>query len=305
MRRFLIRRLAHLLLVLWGALTMVFALQRLGGDPVTLLLPELSTPQQRTELRAELGLDRPMAVQYLRFMWRAAQGDFGISYKQQRPVTTIVLERLPATLKLSLLAVLVATVMGVAAGVAAAVYHGRFLDRLVISLAVLGQSVPTFWLGILAILVFAVQLHWLPSAGDESWRHLILPAFTLGTFSLARTARLARSSMLDVLRADYVRTARAKGMRNSRVILVHALKNASISVVTVTAYTFSTLIGGAVVTEAIFAWPGIGSLIVESVLGRDFPLVQGAIFMTAFFVAGANAVVDIVYSFLDPRIAYR
>lgn len=299
---FLVRRLGQLVLVLWGALTIVFVLQRLGGDPVNLLVPDLATPEQRQAIRRELGLDQPLPLQYVSFVARAAMGDFGISYRQQRPVRDIVLERMPATLKLSLVAAVISTVAGTLMGVIGAVWRGRVYDRLLILGALLGQSVPTFWLGILLILVFAVELRVLPSSGDESWRHLILPAVTLGAFSLARTARIARSSMIDVLSLDYVRTARAKGVAERSVIVGHAFRNAAIPVITVSVFTFSTLIGGALITEAIFAWPGIGSLIIDSVLGRDYPIVQGAVFMTAFFVAVTSLLVDVAYTFLDPRI---
>ena len=302
MTAFLVRRLLQLVLVLWGALTVVFALQRLGGDPVNLLVPELATPEQREAIRRELGLDQPPPLQYVHFVARAAVGDFGISYRQQRPVMTIVLERIPATLQLSLLAAIISTVLGTLLGIVGAVWRGRIYDRLLLFAALLGQSVPTFWLGILLIVVFAVELRVLPSSGNDTWRHLILPASTLGAFSLARTARIARSSMIEVLSLDYVRTARAKGVSEQAVVIGHAFRNAAIPVITVSVFTFSTLIGGALITEAIFAWPGIGSLIVDSVLGRDYPIVQGAVFMTAFFVAVTSLLVDIAYTLLDPRI---
>jgi peptide/nickel transport system permease protein len=302
---FLARRLGQLALVVWGALTVVFLLMHLTGDPVTLLLPELSTPEQRAELRAQLGLDRPMVVQYGRFVARAARGDFGVSYRQERPVMVIVTERLPATLELTALAVVISTVAGTAIGVLGALWRGRLFDRLLIGGALLGQSVPTFWLGIIAILVFSVHLRVLPTSGNATARHFVLPALTLAAFSLARTARIARSAMIEVLAQDYIRTARAKGVGERGVVTAHALRNAAIPVVTVSGFTFSTLIGGAIITEAIFAWPGIGSLIVDSVLGRDYPLVQGAVFVTALFVAIVSLLVDVTYAFLDPRIKLR
>jgi peptide/nickel transport system permease protein len=302
---FLTRRLGQLVLVLWGALTVVFGLMHLGGDPVSLLLPELATPEQQQALRRELGVDRPLHVQYVRFLGRAAGGDFGVSYRQERPVLDIVLERLPATLELSLLAAVISAVAGTAIGVLGALWRGRLFDRLLIAGALLGQSVPTFWLGILLILVFSVNLRLLPTSGNATARHFILPAVTLAAFSLARTARIARSSMIEVLAQDYIRTARAKGVGERGVVAGHALKNAAIPVVTVTGFTFSTLIGGAIITEAIFAWPGLGSLIVDSVLSRDYPIVLGAVFMTALFVAVVSLVVDVSYALLDPRIKFR
>jgi peptide/nickel transport system permease protein len=299
------KRAGTLLLVVWGALTIIFLLQRLSGDPVRLLLPDLTSEDQAIELRRELGLDRPLHVQYGRFLANAATGDFGTSFKQRRPVMDVVLERLPATLKLSAVAVVVSTVGGTLFGALGALWRGRFLDRLLVTGALVGQSVPTFSLGIILILIFAVQLQWLPASGDATWRHLVLPGFTLAAFSLARTTRIARASMIEALSQDYVRTARAKGAAEARVVTFHALKNASISVVTVTAYLFSTLIGGAIVTEVVFAWPGVGRLIVDSVLQRDFPMVQGAVFVTALFVAVTYMLLDIVYRLLDPRIGSR
>jgi peptide/nickel transport system permease protein len=296
------KRLGTLLIVVWGALTIIFLLQRLSGDPVSLLLPDITDEAQAIELRAELGLDQPLYVQYGRFIGNAVTGDFGDSYKQRRPVMDVVLERLPATLKLSAVAVIVSTVGGTLFGALGALWRGRFADRLLVTGALLGQSIPTFSLGIILILVFAVQLQLLPASGDGTWRHLVLPGFTLAAFSLARTTRIARASMIEALSQDYVRTARAKGAAETRVVTFHALKNASISVVTVTAYLFSTLIGGAIVTEVVFAWPGVGRLIVDSVLQRDFPMVQGAVFVTAVFVAVTYMILDIVYRLLDPRI---
>jgi peptide/nickel transport system permease protein len=293
------------MLVLWGALTVVFVLMHLSGDPVTLMLPDLATSEQIQSVRRELGMDRPGYEQYARFVSRAVIGDFGFSYRQNRPVMDIVLERLPATLQLSLLAVVLSTVVGVAIGTLGAVLRDTILDRLLMAATLLGQSVPTFWLGILLILLFAVELRVLPASGIGTPQHLILPAITLGAFSLARTARIARSSMIEALVQDYVRTARAKGLGELAVIGRHALKNASISVVTVTAFTFSTLIGGAIVTEAIFGWPGVGRLIIDSVLQRDYPVVQGAVFVTAVFVAVASLLVDLAYTYLDPRITTR
>lgn len=297
-----LRRLLRLVLVVFGALTVIFLLQRLSGDPVALLLPDLATEEQIAELRSELGIDRPLVVQYVRFVGNFATGDFGYSYAQRRPVRDIVLARLPATLQLAGFAVLIATVVGTVFGVIAARRRGRLTDRIVVGGALLGQSVPTFWLGIIAILVFAVHLGWLPSSGNESWKHAILPAATLSAFSLARTARIARSSMIEALSQGYTRTARAKGLSEPRIVFIHALKNASISILTITAFMFSTLMGGALVTEVVFAWPGIGRLMVDSVLQRDFPVVQGAVFITAVIVVLTYTLLDLLYTYLDPRL---
>lgn len=302
MLKYTATRVVRLFVIVLGALTIMFLLQRLSGDPVTLILPDLSNEQQAVELRAELGLDRPVYVQYGLFIGNALTGDFGKSYIQGQPVLDVVLQRLPATLKLTGFAVVLAAVGGTLLGALGALWRGRLVDRLLVAGSLLGQSVPTFWLGIMFILFFAVRLRWFPASGDDTWRHLILPGVTLASFSLARTTRIARASMIEALTQDYVRTARAKGAGELRVVAYHALKNASISVVTVTAFMFSTLIGGAIVTEVVFAWPGVGRLIVDSVLQRDFPVVQGAVFVTALIVATTYVLLDIVYRFIDPRI---
>lgn len=302
MLKYTATRFLRLFVIVLGALTIMFLLQRLSGDPVTLILPDLADEQQAIELREELGLDRPLHVQYGRFIGNALMGDFGKSYIQGQPVLDIVLQRLPATLKLAAFAVVLAAVGGTIFGAIGALWRGRMVDRLLVAGSLLGQSVPTFWLGIMFILFFAVRLRWFPASGDDTWRHLVLPGVTLASFSLARTTRIARASMIEALAQDYVRTARAKGAGEWRVVGYHALKNASISVVTVTAFMFSTLIGGAIVTEVVFAWPGVGRLIVDSVLQRDFPVVQGAVFVTALIVATTYVLLDIVYRFIDPRI---
>jgi ABC-type dipeptide/oligopeptide/nickel transport system permease component len=302
MTGYVVRRLIRLVLVVLGALTVIFLLQRLAGDPVALLLPDLATEEQIVAVRAELGIDQPLIVQYTRFIGNFATGDFGFSYGQRRPVRDIVFEKLPATLYLAAVSVLLATVFGTILGVIGARWRGRAIDRTVVFGALLGQSIPTFWLGIIAILVFSVRLGWLPTSGNATWKHVILPAATLSAFSLARTARVARSSMIEALSQGYTRTTRAKGLSEFQVVFVHALKNASISILTITAFMFSTLMGGALVTEVVFAWPGIGRLLVDSVLQRDFPVVQGAVFVIAVVVVLTYTFLDLIYTFLDPRI---
>ncbi len=296
------RRLVRTLLVIWGAITAIFFLQKLSGDPVRLMLPDLATQEQIDAVTADLGLDQPVIVQYGRFLLRFVQGDFGTSYKQRRPVTEIVLERLPATLELTLAATVIALVVGTLMGTYAATLRRRLGDKFVGVLALLGQSVPTFWLGIVAILIFAVYLQWFPASGRGGLEHLVLPACTLAAFSVAKTTRIARASMIESLSSDYVQTARAKGLSPGRVIGIHALKNSSISIVTVTAFMFSTLMGGALVTEVVFAWPGIGQLMVQGVLSRDFPVVQGAVFVVSLIVVLTYMLLDIIYTFLDPRL---
>lgn len=302
---YLLKRVARVVVVVWGSLTVIFVLQRLTGDPVALLLPDLATPAQQAAVRADLGLDKPLVVQYLSFLGRFVRGDFGQSYLQQRPVRDIVLERMPATLELTIAAVLIATIGGTLLGALSARLRRRFGDKLIVTGALFGQSIPTFWLGIVAILVFAVQLHWLPASGRGGLSHLILPAATLGAFSMANTTRIARASMIESLSSDYVQTAHAKGLGTTRVVGVHALKNSSISILTLTAYMFSTLMGGALVTEVVFAWPGIGRLMVQGVLSRDYPVVQGAVFMIALVVVATYMLLDLLYTLLDPRLRTR
>lgn len=302
MRGYVVRRLIRLVVVVLGALTLIFFLQRLSGDPVALLLPDLASEEQIEQVRAQLGMDMPLIVQYFRFVGNFATGDFGFSYFQRQPVRDIVLARLPATLVLAGSSVFIATVLGTVLGVIGARWRGRAIDRAIVGGSLLGQSVPTFWLGIIAIQVFSVRLGWLPTSGNATWRHLILPAATLSAFSLARTTRIARSSMIEALSQPYTRTGRAKGLSETVVVFVHALKNASIPILTITAFMFSTLMGGAMVTEVVFAWPGIGRLMVDSVLQRDFPIVQGAVFVTALVVVVTYTFLDLIYKYLDPRL---
>lgn len=302
MAGYLLRRIPRMLVVVWGSVTVIFLLQRLSGDPVHLMLPDTATPEQLDAVRADLGLDKPVLVQYLLFLGRFARLDFGQSYLQHRPVADIVFERLPYTLELAGAAVVIATVGGTLLGSFAARMRRRWPDKVVVGGALIGQSVPTFWLGIIAILIFAVNLRWFPSSGSGGLANLVLPAVTLGAFSLANTTRIARASMIESLSAEYTQTAHAKGLRTARVVGVHALKNSGISILTLTAYTFSTLMGGALVTEVVFAWPGVGRLMVDGVLKRDFPVVQGAVFVVALIVVVTYVLLDLAYTLLDPRL---
>ncbi|TDV56378.1 ABC transporter permease [Actinophytocola oryzae] len=302
MAGYLLRRIPRVIVVVWGAVTVIFLLQRLSGDPVHLMLPDTASQDQLDAVRADLGLDKPVLVQYLLFIGRFARLDFGQSYLQHRPVADIVFERLPYTLELAGAAVLIATVGGTLLGAFAARMRRRWPDKAVVGGALIGQSVPTFWLGIVAILVFSVTLRWFPSSGSGGLSNLVLPAVTLGAFSLANTTRIARASMIESLSAEYTQTAHAKGLGTMRVVGVHALKNSGISILTLTAYTFSTLMGGALVTEVVFAWPGVGRLMVDGVLKRDFPVVQGAVFVVALIVVVTYLLLDLAYTFLDPRL---
>jgi ABC-type dipeptide/oligopeptide/nickel transport system permease component len=303
--RYVVRRLGLLVVVLFGVSTLIFVIMRLSGDPTALFVAETATAEDVERVRVAMGFDQPLPLQYVRFLAAAVVGDFGTSFRFNQPALALVLDRLPATLALTLASLVVATVVGVPLGVLAAFRRGTRGDALIMAVTFLGQSVPTFWLGIMLILIFAVGLRLFPASGGDRLAGLVLPGATLGVYMMARIARIARSSMLDVLRQDYVRTARSKGLRERTVVLRHALKNASISIVTMIGFTFATLIGGAIVTETIFAWPGVGRLLVEGVYNRDYPVVQAAVFVTALFVAAGNLVTDLLYAYLDPRISYE
>jgi len=302
--KYIVRRLLLLGVVLFGVSTLIFVILRLSGDPTALFVTETATAEDVQKVRQAMGFDDPLYIQYGRFLARAAVGDFGTSFRFSQPAIGIVLQRFPATLALTLAAIGLATLAGVPLGVVAALTRGSGGDRAVMVVTFLGQAVPTFWLGIMMILFFAVELKLFPASGGGTAAQLVLPGATLGIYMLSRIARITRSSMLEVLRQDYIRTARAKGLRERAVVLRHGLKSASISIVTMIGFTFATLIGGAIVTETVFAWPGVGRLLVEAVYTRDYPVVQAAVFVTALFVATCNLLTDLLYVYLDPRIRY-
>lgn len=297
------RRSLQSLLLLWLVTVVVFGLLHLTpGDPAAIMLGEQATPEQVRDLRHALGLDAPLPVQYGRFLGRALHGDFGFSIRAQRPALEVVLERLPATLLLTAGAFLFALLVGMPIGIVSSVKRLTVWDHGSMALALMGQSMPVFWLGLMLITVFAVQLRWLPASGMGGPQHLILPSVTLGTFLIGLIIRLTRSSMLDVLRQDYVRTARAKGLGERAVILRHGLKNALIPVVTLLGLQLGLLLGGAVITETVFAWPGVGSVTVTAIHQRDYPVVQCAVLVSAVLVVSINWAVDVLYHYLDPRI---
>jgi peptide/nickel transport system permease protein len=305
MRSFLIRRFFHAVLVLAGISLIVFLMLHLTGDPVALMMPLDAKAEDVAALREQMGFNDPLAVQYGRFLARAVRGDFGRSFRSQEPALDLLWERMPATLELAVAAMVLALAVALPAGIAAAKYRNSWVDRAGMSFALLGQSMPVYWLGILLILVFAVQLRWFPAGGRGGWEHLALPAVTLGLYFMARVARFTRSAMLDALGQDYIRTARAKGLTEPRVVLLHALKNASLPIVTIIGLDFATLLGGAVITETIFGWPGVGRFTVEAIGIRDFPVVQASVFLLASIFVATNLAVDLIYTWLDPRIRYR
>ncbi len=285
-----------------GVSLVVFGLVHLSGDPVLLMVSSDAPPDVVATTRHALGFDRPLHRQFTDYVTRAARGDLGVSLRSSLPVATLIRERLPATVELTVAALLIAVAVAIPAGIVSAVKRGSALDRLAMVGAVAGQAIPIFWLALLLIAFFGVYLRWLPVFGRGSLAHLVLPAVSLSTVILGRLARLVRSSMLEVLGQDYVRTARAKGVGEVRVLAGHALKNAAIPIVTLLGLQFAQLLGGAVVTETIFAWPGIGRLVVEAIFNRDFPVVQGVVLVVSLIFVAVNLLVDLAYVALDPRI---
>ncbi|MDR7486614.1 MAG: ABC transporter permease [Armatimonadota bacterium] len=304
MAGYVARRLLDAALGVLGVTTIAFLAIRLSGDPVALLITEYATPEDIARVRRTLGLDQPLWVQYARFLADALRGDFGESLRFIKPAAPLVYSAMPATVQLAAAALLVALAVALPLGMVAGVRRGSAIDGVAIVLATLGQSMPYFWLGILLIMVFAVRLQWLPAFGSESWRHLILPAVTLAMTPMARIARIVRSGMVEVLTQDYIRTAHAKGLRASAVVVRHAMPNLAIPLVTLLALDFGTLLGGAVVTETIFAWPGVGRLVVQAIQSRDYPVVQAVVFYLATAVVLINLTLDVIYARLDPRVRY-
>jgi len=305
MWRYLRRRLVLAALTYWAVASVVFGLLYLTGDPVAVLLA--GTPAAQTELeqlRHELGFDKPVAVQYARFLAGAVRGDLGKSLRSGEPAMRLVLRRVGFTVQLALLSLVIALALSLPLGLASAAFRGTLLDRTLMLLTMVGQSMPIFWVGLLMILVFAVGLRWLPAGGAGGIQHLILPAATLALYPLARITRLVRSSLVDVLNQDYILAARARGLREALVVGKHALKNASLTVVTIAALQFGYMLGGAVITETIFGWPGIGHYTVMAIHERDFPVVQAAVVLASGMFIALNLVVDLLYGYLDPRIRY-
>jgi ABC-type dipeptide/oligopeptide/nickel transport system permease component len=302
---FLGTRLARALVALWLVSTVVFVVMRLSGDPVPLLLPPDAPRSEIFRVRAELGLDRPLIVQYGVFLANVVRGDFGRSIHFREPAIKVVLGYLPASLELALTAFVLAALVAVPVGLVSAMRRNTVVDHVVMSSALVGQAAPTFFLGILFILVLSLQLGLFPTSGRGTWRHLVLPALTLGAFTMASIARLTRSAVLEVFRADFVRTARAKGVPERLVVLKHTLRNAALPIITITGLQLGTLLGGAVVTETVFAWPGIGRLAIQSIYNRDYPVVQCTVFLSAAAFVVINFVIDLLYGVLDPRLRSR
>ena len=306
MIRYLTRRLLLTIPVILGVATLVFSLIHLvPGDPAQVMLGEGAAEKDVIELRARLGLDRPLLEQYGVFLRGFIRGDLGTSFRTGQPVTTAILERVPATVELALAAMLVAMVVALPLGIIAAVRHGRFTDHAAMTASLAGISIPNFWLGPMLAIIFSIELGWLPVSGRGGWESLILPAISLGAALAAILARMTRASLLEELRELYVRAARARGVSRARAILRHGLRNSLIPLVTILGLQFGAVLTGAVITETIFAWPGIGRLLIQSITTRDYPLVQGCILLIAVTYVSVNLITDLLYGVLDPRIRFE
>lgn len=302
---YMVSRLVRGVLTVVGVVIVIFLLTRASGDPAKTLQGDSNDPARYAQIRRDLGLDKPITTQFATYVAELARGDFGDSWNYHRPTIDVVRERIPASAKLAAAGLSISVCLGLPLGVLAAVRRGGLLDVFARSVGLLGQSIPTFWVGIMLILLFSVQLGLLPSSGTGDWKHVIMPAIAVGWFSTASILRLTRSAMLDVLDAEYIRMARIKGLAGFTLIRRHALRNAAIPIVTIAGLQFAALVTGAVVTESIFAWPGVGSLLVSAANGRDFPMVQTVALLTAITFVSVNVMVDMLYGYIDPRIWSR
>jgi peptide/nickel transport system permease protein/oligopeptide transport system permease protein len=299
------RRLVAAVPTLLGVSAVVFLMVRLlPGDPARVVAGLLASEADVEQIRHQLGLDQPALIQYAVFLGRLAHFDLGISARTGQPVMSEILARLPGTAELASTSIAVAAVVGISAGLLAGRHHNRYLDYLISGLMLFGISVPVYWLGLMLIVVFAIRLRWLPAAGSQEPLAWVLPTITLAAFSVALIARMTRSTMLDVLRANYVRTAQAKGLMNGAIVYSHAVRNALLPVVTVIGHQFGTLLGGAVLTETVFGWPGMGQLLVDALFARDYPVVQGIVLTFSALFILVNLAVDVLYGYIDPRIHY-
>ena len=306
--RYVARRLLQSVIVVFGVSVVAFGMLFLTGDPTEVILGNAADHMSVAQIeafRVKMGFDRPWFVQYLDFASKAVRGDFGYSFIRHQPAFSVIAERLPATIQLASFAFLLSVLVSIPMGVLAAGRPGSALDGFVTALALGGQSIPTFWLGILLILVFGVELRWLPISGSGSLAHLVLPGLTLAAFPIARNMRLTRAAMLDYLQRDFVRTARAKGLTERRVVIAHVLRNAFLPVATSIGLELGYLLGGSVITETIFAWPGVGREIVAAINAKDFPVVQAGVVLLALIFAGVNLLIDLAYLWIDPRIRYE
>lgn len=305
MFQYVLKRLLSTLPVLLGiSLLLFFMLRMLPGDPAQVLAGQMASQEDIKIIRHQLGLDKPIFVQYGLFLSRLAKLDLGRSARTQNPVIKEIWARLPNTMLLALAAISLACLFGIPAGIISAVRPYTWIDYLFTSMALFGISMPVFWLGLMLVVIFSIMLQWLPAGGTGSWKHMVLPSFTLAAFVVAFITRITRASMIETLSQDYTTTARSKGLKEQVVIVKHALKNALIPIITVVGLQFGLLLGGAVLTETVFAWPGLGRLIVDSILARDYPVIQGTILIFGLLYILVNLVVDLLYAYIDPRIRY-
>src|SRR5258708_3327732 len=302
MLSYVLRRLMHGVVSIIGASILIFVISRMTGDPIVLLLPVDAPQALIDQTRETMGLDKPIWMQYLIFAGRALSGDFGNSYRWQMPALTLVLDRSPATIELALSALLFSIALAVPLGVLSAVHRGGWIDTIGKGFAMLGQAMPGFWVGLLLILIFSVELNWLPAFGAGGISHIILPAIALGWYPVAAQTRIIRSAMLDVLESDYIRMGRALGAPERLLVWKYAFRNAAVPLVTVLGVYFASMLGGAFVVEVIFAWPGLGRTVVEAVFARDFPVVQAGVLFTSILFVVSNLLVDLSYGLIDPRI---
>ena len=305
MTRYVLKRLIYAVFVIFCVVTIVFFLTRLSGDPARLMGAPDASDEEILELREALGLNKPLIVQYGEYLVRAVQGDFGMSYRHGEPAMQLVLDRLPMTMRLSGMALLIALLVALPLGLIAAVYRDSVLDQAAMTLSLFGQSFPTFWMGIMLILIFSETLRWLPTSGTGGIEYMILPAVTLSFQTTANVTMLLRSSMLEVLGTDYIRTARAKGVQERGVIVAHALRNAALPVITAISLQIGPMLGGAVVTETVFAYPGMGRLAVQAINNRDFTVVQAFVVVMAVIIVSINLITDLIYTVVDPRIKLK
>lgn len=306
MRSYLTRRLIHSIIIIIGISMVVFIISRMTGDPVSIMV-DFTTPQEdRDIIRQELGLDKPIAVQYLMFLKKAVKGNFGKSIRYEEPALDLVFQRIPITLRLLIVTLGWSLILAIPIGIISAIKRNSIFDLTGMAFTFIGQSIPSFWLGIMMIMVVGVHFRWLPISGfgNGELSYTIMPAITLGSFGMASFARITRSSMLEVLDSDYIQTARAKGLRETFVVIKHALRNALIPIVTILGLQIAGLLGGAVITEQIFAYPGVGWLAVQSIYNRDFPVIQAIVMVVSIGVVATNFIIDIVYTIIDPRIRY-
>jgi len=302
MTKYMGKRFLQSIIAIWGITLIVFLVLNVAGDPITLMLPPTASFEEMEALRQKLGYNDPLIVQYWRFLSNALRGDFGQSYNYNEPALSVVLERVPATVTLAVTAFIISLLIGIPTGILSAVKRNSVLDTMIRSFALLGQCVPAFWLGIMLMLFFSVKLKWLPTSGFQSWNALILPSLTLGLFSAATITRMLRSNMIEIMGKEYIDTARAKGLQNTIVIMKHAFKNALSTILTVMGLQIAGLLGGAVITETVFAWPGIGRLLVQSINNSDFMVVEVIVIIMATSFVVVNFIVDILYCIINPRI---